>query len=73
MGLLILKVGDAFRAGVIQRLPWFSTRVVGMIAEVSDGLRALWCGVADADELPFHGVIDVKNYLFIEILLLLPR
>ena len=44
-----------------------------MIAEVPDGLRALRSRVANADELPLHGVIDVKNYLFIEILLLLSR
>lgn len=40
-GLLILEVGDPFHAGVIQRFSLFFSRVMGMIAEVSDGLRAL--------------------------------
>lgn len=44
-----------------------------MVAEVSDGLRAFRCGVANANELPLHGLIDIQDYLFIEILLLLPR
>ena len=72
-GLLVLEAGDALRARVIQRFPRFSTRVMGVIAEVSDGLRAFRGWVADADELPLHGLIDVKNHLFIEILLFLPR
>lgn len=44
-----------------------------VIAEVSNDLRAFRCWVADADKLSLHGFVNVKNHLFIEILLLLPR
>lgn len=44
-----------------------------MIAEISNGLRTFRCWVADANKLPLHGFVNVKNHLFIEIFLFLSR